>query len=139
MLYRVFKWIKTDAQHGSSIALLGFLRIWSSLLKKSLIEDFIFLCSVEHVSTAKTSNQSTSICHKTKKEIQSVSAYEYLVYRYKGFSNLPMPAKEAAYNLLPLHVLVRAAFSMDKSSHRRCSIKKCVLRNFVKFTGKHLC
>ena len=27
----------------------------------------------------------------------------------------------------------------DRSSHRRCSIKKGVLRNFTKFTGKHLC
>ena len=26
-----------------------------------------------------------------------------------------------------------------RSSHRRCSIKKGVLRNFAKFTGKHLC
>ena len=25
-----------------------------------------------------------------------------------------------------------------KSSHRRCSIKKAVLKNFAKFTGKHL-
>ena len=24
-------------------------------------------------------------------------------------------------------------------SHRRCSLRKCVLRNFAKFTGKHLC
>ena len=24
------------------------------------------------------------------------------------------------------------------SSHRRCSVSKCVLRNFAKFTGKHL-
>ena len=27
----------------------------------------------------------------------------------------------------------------SKSSHRRCSVKKGVLRNFAKFTGKHLC
>ena len=27
----------------------------------------------------------------------------------------------------------------DRSSHQRCSIKKSVLRNFAKFTGKHLC
>ena len=27
----------------------------------------------------------------------------------------------------------------DRSSHQRCSIKKGVLRNFAKFTGKHLC
>ena len=26
-----------------------------------------------------------------------------------------------------------------RSSHRRCSVKKVVLRNFAKFTGKHLC
>ena len=25
------------------------------------------------------------------------------------------------------------------SSHKRCSVKKGVLRNFEKFTGKHLC
>ena len=25
-----------------------------------------------------------------------------------------------------------------KSSHRRCSIKKAVLKNFAKFTGKHI-
>ena len=25
------------------------------------------------------------------------------------------------------------------SSHRRCSVRKGVLRNFTKFTGKHLC
>ena len=26
-----------------------------------------------------------------------------------------------------------------RSSHQRCSVKKGVLRNFSKFTGKHLC
>ena len=29
--------------------------------------------------------------------------------------------------------------SCDRSSHRRYSLKKGVLKNFVKFTGKHLC
>ena len=27
----------------------------------------------------------------------------------------------------------------DRNSHRRCFVKKDVIRNFVKFTGKHLC
>ena len=27
----------------------------------------------------------------------------------------------------------------SRSSHQRCSIKKGVVRNFSKFTGKHLC
>ena len=26
-----------------------------------------------------------------------------------------------------------------RSSHRRCSIKKCILENFAKFTGKRFC
>ena len=29
--------------------------------------------------------------------------------------------------------------SVDRSSHRRCSVKKGILRNFTKFTGKYLC
>ena len=30
-------------------------------------------------------------------------------------------------------------FMSLRSSHQRCSVKKGVLRNFAKFTGKHLC
>ena len=29
--------------------------------------------------------------------------------------------------------------SLDRSSHRRCSVRKGVLRNFAKYTGKRLC
>ena len=29
--------------------------------------------------------------------------------------------------------------AMFRSTHRRCSVRKGVLRNFAKFTGKHLC
>ena len=32
----------------------------------------------------------------------------------------------------------RNYFYKYRSSHWRCSVKKCVLRNFTKFTGKHL-
>ena len=28
---------------------------------------------------------------------------------------------------------------LNRSSHQRCSVRKGVLRNFAKFTGKHLC
>ena len=33
----------------------------------------------------------------------------------------------------------KANHILQKSSHRRCSVRKDVLRNFAKFTGKHLC
>ena len=37
------------------------------------------------------------------------------------------------------HQRVNAKLCNDRSSHQRCSVRKGVLRNFAKFTGKHLC
>ena len=52
-------------------------------------------------------------------------------------------------NLSPLWILLYKYFSsweilrnystIFRSSHRRCSIKKAILKHFVIFTGKHLC
>ena len=36
------------------------------------------------------------------------------------------------------HISPFHATYIPRSSHRRCSIRKCVLRNFAKFTGKQL-
>ena len=33
----------------------------------------------------------------------------------------------------------KANHILDRTSHRRCSVTEDVLRNFAKFTGKHLC
>ena len=38
-----------------------------------------------------------------------------------------------------LHVCWRKRIVPDKCSHRSCSVKKGVLKNFAKFTRKHLC
>ena len=40
---------------------------------------------------------------------------------------------------LPPAFLSKEIFSLSRSSHRRCSVRKGVLRNFAKFTRKHLC
>ena len=40
--------------------------------------------------------------------------------------------------IITIHILLIISRS-DGSSRRRCSVKKSVLRNFAKFTGKHLC
>ena len=37
------------------------------------------------------------------------------------------------------HQRVNAKLCNDRSSHQRCSVRKGVLRNFAKFTGKRLC
>ena len=34
---------------------------------------------------------------------------------------------------------VKLQSTENRSSHQKCSMKKGVLRNFTKFTGKHLC
>ena len=36
-------------------------------------------------------------------------------------------------------LIVAQSQQEGRSSHRRCSIKKRVLKNLAKFTGKHLC
>ena len=36
-------------------------------------------------------------------------------------------------------VVAKSYTGIIRSSHRKCSVRKCVFRNFAKFTGKHLC
>ena len=48
------------------------------------------------------------------------------------------------YNCSPVFIKfscqkMSSIFSLFRSSHRRYSVRKGVLRNFAKFTGKHLC
>ena len=38
-----------------------------------------------------------------------------------------------------LIVVLDGNIDKDRNNHRRCSAKKSVLKNFAKFTGKHLC
>ena len=40
---------------------------------------------------------------------------------------------------LQLYVKRGSDIGVSRSNHQRCSVKKGVLRNFAKFTGKHLC
>ena len=46
-------------------------------------------------------------------------------------------AVKSIYMYLPF--IYKAPFILRRGSHRRCSVRKGVLRNFENFTGKHLC
>ena len=48
------------------------------------------------------------------------------------FPNMISVTSEVGYN-------VKVSESILRSSHQRCFVKKGVLRNVTKFTGKHLC
>ena len=43
------------------------------------------------------------------------------------------------YRTLEKIIIVLDIINQFRSSHQRCSMQKGVLRNFIKFTGKHLC
>ena len=47
-------------------------------------------------------------------------------------------SRELITNLFSLFLIFYLHMYSTRSSHRRCSVKKGVLRNLTKFTGKHL-
>ena len=59
-----------------------------------------------------------------------------LLERYEGFSGFSKILR-CLGNYIS-HLLLISSICRS-SSHQRCSVKKGVLRNFAKFTGKHLC
>ena len=53
--------------------------------------------------------------------------------KIKGTENYQMPPPYREFTL------IKDDNTRDRSSHQRCSVTIEVLRNFAKFTGKHLC
>ena len=54
-------------------------------------------------------------------------------HRYIDFLGHPIWAPKLNYT-----VVVHKKYNISRSSHRKCSVRKGVLRNLAKFTGKHL-
>ena len=54
---------------------------------------------------------------KSNKELSSLLKQEITVQRYKGPSNPPTPSEAARYEVLPLSVLARAAFSINRANY----------------------
>ena len=63
----------------------------------------------------------------------SCRAYDFISIETELFSMLPLEFRSSYFSkYLRLIGVIR-------NSHRRCSIKKAVLKHFAIFTGKHLC
>ena len=62
---------------------------------------------------------------------------------FYGFSESDLLNFNSKLTLVPLTLQINVAIllpqAISRSSHRWCSVKNGVLRNFAKFTGKHLC
>ena len=65
--------------------------------------------------------------------------YGWLLLYIKLMSNVNREIADIylQYNILSFVSL--SCLSSSRSSHRMCSVRKGVLRNFAKFTGKRLC
>ena len=80
------------------------------------VEDFFFYVVVSSRETFQILAQKFLLCIPQK------------VFRVYIFPNF----------VLLQHIVVEKLVKTS-SSHRRCSLRKGVLRNFTKFTGKHMC
>ena len=61
-------------------------------------------------------------------------------YYWRGFPiNFAEYFRTAILQNICERMLLILSWSFYRSNHQRCSMRKGVLRNFAKFTGKHLC
>ena len=99
---------------------------WSTILWKScknLFDHFSPICMTEL-----NTSQSTTLTRKLRKNFVSTQ---------RCLSN-PVNYLQCSVFGKIVNVFSAEAASI-RSSHWRCSVTKSVLRNFIKFTGKHLC
>ena len=65
---------------------------------------------------------------------------ESLFEKYEFLGNISFSAIKCRPSLKFLESFITIGDDITvRSSHQRCSMKKGVLRNIAKFTGKHLC
>ena len=141
--------------------LRSFLRIWSHLLKKSLMENFIF-CAVHHeymeIISMMNVSQGTKYASglygmnwpkiwvgSAKMEI-SLSIKIYNTWKRNLVRTTLLWWADSLRLTSPVRLVISELshnwtlnYIWSRSSHRRCSRKKADLKNSVKFTGKHLC
>ena len=67
------------------------------------------------------------------------STEKYINVKITHLISLTFFSSSLSFDCCVLIFFVFCISSNNKSSHWRCSVKKDVLRNFAKFTEKHLC
>ena len=104
------------------------------------LESFIFCGIKTHIFEYKKDIQWDII------SVPHLDVFGFLVCNslqiHKSYDNVLLTSKTSP-NIVQFQLLKFRHFSISRkrtrSSHRRCSLRKCALRNFTKFTGKHLC
>ena len=118
--------------------ILSFLKILKNLVKfwKDVLTHLITTWSRLEVKIAEYSiscHWPLSIHHENirKKEVFSDI--------FRGYRKRPVARNGLSCSVLCCIYFKLKVKTPNKNSHTRCSVKKDVLKNFVKFTGKHLC
>ena len=96
----------------AAVFYFGQVFVFCRFINKNVLEWFLLIICKEHTLTRSTnlfSRNHLTLCFSLKREGRQMPNTERLPYQ------------------------------TDKSSHRRFSITKDVLKNFAIFTGKHLC
>ena len=75
-------------------------------------------------------------CFFTKSFFESFS-WSDSIYLFKMLPVFGLPSLYTAQRFHAKYFL--HLFGLSRSSRRRCSVKKGILRNFAKFAGKHMC
>ena len=129
------------------------LRIWSDLLEKSLMN----LCAVKFANLDPHYWKSLQIGFNHMAILKVMGDhvdFQFLAWnltcipKWLAFSILFcetcskkrkwMSITPASINVVILDLALGLVLSFTVGSHHSCSIKKAVLKNFAKFTGKHL-
>ena len=61
----------------------------------------------------------------------------YIIYYLCEIIKGSKPYGAFLFTIFPSNVSL-TMMTLSRSNHKRCSVRKCVLRNFTKFTGKHM-
>ena len=80
----------------------------------------------------------SSFLHKNMPMVFHCNNVYFLTYMHLRYSEGRDTSVNPAYNLYYRKQLMHCNELQYRSNHRRCSVKKVVLRNFVKYKGKHL-
>ena len=79
-----------------------------------------------------------TVCYSHEKLVVQPVAQPYSKYPHKSLILCSVFQEITAVTVYLFH-LKSPYYSSCRNSHRRCSLRKGVLRNFANFTGKHLC
>ena len=96
-----------------------------------------FVTKVDSWTTSILGNSQVKYIYKYIHEIKQTEALKHMLKSFQDHSETSL-FRATVLDVKSLGIFIKTLI-LNKSSNQRCSIKKVVLKNFAKFTEKHLC